>query len=97
MISEIIVNGYQIAYLRKIISIPIPWKSIFQGFISSVVMGCVICFSMLLIKDSLLRCIVCTLTGGIIYIIVNIIMKNKVIKYGLGIVKSRLNVSNNSI
>ena len=96
VISEIIVNGYQFIYIRKIISISIPWESIFQGMIASAVMGCSVFASMLLFKDSLLRCIVCSAIGGIIYIIVNMLMKNKMIEYGIGIVKNRLNKSNHN-
>ena len=94
VISEIIVNGYQLIYLRKIIRIPISWKAILQGIIASAVMGCSVFASMLLFKNSLLRCIVCSVIGGIIYIIVNMMMKNKMIEYGIGIVKNRLNKSN---
>lgn len=96
VISEIIVNGYQLIYLRKIIRIPISWKAIFQGIIASAVMGCGIFASMLLFKNSLLRCIVCSVTGGIIYLIVNIVMKNKMVEYGVDIVKNRLNKRNHN-
>lgn len=96
VISEIIVNGYQLIYLRRIISIPFSWKAIFQGIIASAVMGVIIFASMLLFKDSLLRCIVCSLIGGIVYIGVNMMMKNKMIEYGIGIVKNWLNKSNHN-
>ena len=96
VISEIIVNGYQLLYLRKVIHIPISWKAIIQGILASAVMGCSVFVSMLFMQDSLLRCIVCSLIGGTVYLIVNMMMKNKMIEYGIGIVKDRLNKINHN-
>ena len=87
VISEIIVNGYQLAYLRKVINIPISWKAIVQGIGTSVIMGAAIFVSMQMIENLLLRCIVCSLVGGMIYIFMNFIVHNQIIKYGLDIAK----------
>ena len=96
VISEIIANIYLLIYLRKIINIPISWKAIIQGVITSTVMGGSVFASMLLLNNSLLRCIICSLIGGAVYIIVNIMMKNNVIEYGIGFVKNRLNKSDHN-
>lgn len=90
VISEIIVNGYQFIYLRKIINILIPWKAFIQGIVASAIMGVGIYAFMLLLKDSLLRCILCSLIGGTIYIIMNRMMRNKMLEYGLGVIKPYL-------
>ena len=96
VISEIIANIYLLIYLRKIINIPFSWKAIIQGVITSTVMGGSVFASMLLLNNSLLRCIICSLIGGTVYLIVNIMLKNNVVEYGIGFVKNRLNKSNHN-
>ena len=87
VISEIIVNGYQIAYLRKVINIPVSWKAILQGISTSAIMGAVIFVSMQLIENLLLRCIVCSVVGGMVYVLMNFIVHNQIVKYGWDIAK----------
>lgn len=90
VISEIIVNGYQLTYLRKVINIPISWKAIIQGVVTSVMMGVAIFILMHMIKDLLPRCILSLLIGGVVYIVINLITHNRIINCGLDTVKKKL-------
>ncbi len=92
VISEIIVNGYQILYLRKIIHLPVSWKAISQGVIASAIMGVSIFFVMPLVEDLLFRCVACTLIGGCVYIVMNFIMHNHIVVYGANVVKKYLDI-----
>lgn len=77
VVSEVIVNTYQLFKMKKIISIPISIKALVQAAISSTVMGISLLFLVKLPLPLTANVIICVICGLGIYIIVNFVMKNE--------------------
>lgn len=78
VISEIIVNGYQLFKVKKVIEMHFAKKIAIQSIISTLCMGIVVYLITQLEIGPLLICFLAVIVGLFIYIIVNIIMKNKI-------------------
>ena len=75
--SEALLNVIQIIVLKKLIGYKIDAKPIFQGIVSSIIMGfalfVLLCFNLTLLPQTILA----ILFGGIIYIFINIVFRNE--------------------
>lgn len=78
VVSELIVNGVQLYAMVKIIDIPISWEAITQSIVSSFIMAVCVIFMMKLSLPLIIKSIISVLVGVCIYIIFNIIFKNKI-------------------
>lgn len=81
VISEFVVNGVQLVYIRKILDIPLEGKYILQAFLSAAIMGiCVYAVDSFMNCSDLLSLLVDMLVGITIYLGINILMKSESIK-----------------
>lgn len=77
VISEIIVNGYQLAKMKKIVEMHLAKKVIIQSIISTAGMGLTVYLVTLLELRSYLICAIAVGVGSFVYIVLNMAMKNK--------------------
>lgn len=87
VISEVVVNGVQFVALSKIINIKIPWKSIYDGIITSLLMCVIVYVLMQLRMNYALQLLLCISVGGVFYCALNFVMKNEVIYMMLELLK----------
>lgn len=90
LISELLVNGIQLRIVTKLIKISIRKKYVFKVFFSSVLMGLIVSLATIFSGDSAISILFTTLLGILIYILINIILKNEIIQIGLSRVNSFL-------
>ncbi len=79
VVSELIVNAYQFFKMRKIIRIPFSKAALFQALISSAAMGVVVFFITRITLPLIITTAVSVLSGLLVYIALNLIMKNELI------------------
>lgn len=90
VISETIVNGYQLIKMKKIVDIQFDMKILIKSVVSSIVMG-VTCYLVGKIEVGLLISTSITVISGIvIYILLNIAMKNEIIYEFIKIVNKKV-------
>ena len=77
VVSEVIVNAYQLFKMKKIITIPISFKALLQAVISSAVMGGCLLILSRISMPLIISTIICVIAGLGIYIVANFIMKNE--------------------
>ena len=88
--SEILLNLYQFIMIRKLITIPISKKALFQSALSSAAMGLLV-FLLSKITLPLILSVAISVAGGFaFYIIINLIMKNEFIIEALNTVKQKI-------
>lgn len=80
IISELIVNGYQIVVMSRIISIDVPKKNIVQGMVSALVMGIGICIVIKAASNIWMQFLGGVAMGVVTYGVINIIMKNDIME-----------------
>lgn len=90
IISELIVNGYQILHVRKVVRIRISQKAMLQGIGTSAAMGAVVWLAARWILDMRLRCALCPMIGCSVYFFLNLLLKNDTFLYGVDILKKGL-------
>lgn len=90
VISEGIVNGYQLLKMKKIVDIQFDKKILIKSILSSVVMG-IMCYFVDRIDVGLLISIIITvLTGVVVYIVMNFILKNEMLVEAARCIKSKI-------
>ena len=89
VVSEAIVNGYQLIKIKKVIDIQFEKKILIKCVISSIIMG-IVCYFIGKIKiETLISTAITVLIGIVTYIIMNIILKNEIFYEVLKIVKKK--------
>lgn len=87
IISEFVVNAVQLYSMSKIISIPVPGKTLGQGIITSIVMG-IVAFTISQLGISLfVRTVIAVSFGAAVYIVLNILIKNEIAIMGVAMLK----------
>ncbi len=77
VVSEIIVNGYQIYKISKVVDIKIKRKNVIHSIIISIIMGVAIYFVTIIIHSHLISCIVSFLIGTSLYIGLNLMVRDE--------------------
>ena len=77
VVSETIVNGYQLIKMKKNVDIRFDIKIVFKSVFSAVIMGLVCCLVERIEMNLLLSTIITVVSGIVVYIISNILLKNE--------------------
>lgn len=77
VMSETIVNGYQLIKMKKIVDIRFDIKIVFKSVFSAVLMGVACCLVGSIETNLLLSTIITVVSGIVVYIISNILLKNE--------------------
>ncbi len=77
VVSEFIVNGYQIYLMRKIIKIPFEKKALSQAIITTLIMSISLILISYLPFNYLVKTIVSVAMGFIVYILTNFLLRNQ--------------------
>lgn len=89
VISEVIVNGYQLLKLRKIVSIPMPKDAFIDALVSTAVMSVLVVVISRLISNFVISLLISVSFGILVYLLINLVMKNKLEMMILNNVKER--------
>jgi len=78
IVSELIMNGVIFLYIIKKFGLKMNWKiPLFQGAISSAIMGLGVYLVLLLINSPVYECVLSVFIGILIYLLTNMILKNE--------------------
>lgn len=80
VIAELVVNGVQIYFIKKIVHFHIDIQALFQAIISSIVMGCMILLIKQLFTSLFFSIIISFIVGISIYFFTNYYLGNKLIQ-----------------
>lgn len=93
IISEVVVNAYQLKKLRKLTEIPFSGRAVFQALVSTGAMTAVIVLPAKYISNVVLAVVVSVLTGVLVYVAMNFIMKNELQSMALESIRNKLDVT----
>lgn len=88
--SEFLVNFFLLIWMFKILRFNIPFKAIVQNIISSLLMGMIIYFFVQLKLSTIMLCVLGTIIGGVLYLILNLIFRNEIIMNMISSIKEKL-------
>ena len=90
VVSETIVNGYQLIKMKKNVDIRFDIKIVFKSVFSAVIMGLVCCLVERIEMNLLLSTIITVVSGIVVYIISNILLKNEMIFQILTMIRKKI-------
>lgn len=89
VIAETVVNGYQLIKIKKIINFQFDKDTLWKSIFSATVMG-IICIAIDRIELNILASTIVTVVSGmLVYILMNIMLKNKVLCEALNFIKEK--------
>ena len=84
VVSELIVNGVQLYAMCRIIDMPFPKKSLFQGIITSLIMGLLVLILSLIRIHYVIQIPICIICGCVVYLLLNYVVKNEMLILMIG-------------
>lgn len=90
VISEFVVNTIQLFAISKIIHISVPGKSMFQGIITTAIMGAVVFVISQWNINFYVQTIGAVVVGAIVYFALNIVIKNEMALMGFNMIKTKI-------
>lgn len=90
VISEFVVNAMQLLAMSKIIHIPVPGKALIQGIITTTIMGTTVFVISQLETNFFLQTIGAVELGAIVYLTLNVVIKNEIAVMGLNMIKAKI-------
>lgn len=89
VISELAVNGIQLYAMCRIIRIPVPGREIMQGVLTTAAMGAAVWAVKALTVNLYWRVSLCVMTGVILYLCTNVLIRNEVAMAGIRLVQEK--------
>jgi len=79
VVCELVVNGYQLNYIRKQVHIRLDKKALFQSMASTGVMIAAILCVNVIFRDRFIKLSVAVLVGSVVYLGMNLLMRNNML------------------